>query len=91
VSGSGSSEVAGDLCTFGFLDLMRSQVVGTLGVIHVMFTLFYRVFGRFGKKDSPKDLILCDRGLANCVSHQDDLMLSSCLAYDLNPDLGRNT
>jgi hypothetical protein len=44
------------------LDLMRSQVVGTLGVIHVMFTLFCRVFGRFGKNDSPEDLILRDGG-----------------------------
>jgi hypothetical protein len=76
------------------LDLMRSQVVGTLGVIHVMFTLFCRVFGRFGKNDLTKDLILRDAGgggLAKCVCHQDDLMLSSCLSYDLNPDLGRNT
>jgi hypothetical protein len=44
------------------LDLMRSHVVGTLGVTHVMFTLFCRVFGRFGKNDSPKDLILRDGG-----------------------------
>jgi hypothetical protein len=41
---------------------MRSHVVGTLGVTHVMFTLFCRVFGRFGKNDSPKDLILRDGG-----------------------------
>jgi hypothetical protein len=74
------------------LDLMRSQVVGTLGVIHVMFTLFCRVFSRFGKNDLPKDLILRDGGgLVNCVCHQDDVMLSSCLAYDVNPNLGRDT
>jgi hypothetical protein len=34
---------------------------------------------------------LKDGRLANCVCHQDDLMLSSRLAYDLNSDLGRST
>jgi hypothetical protein len=76
VLGSGSNEVAGSRYP---------------GVIHVMFTLFCRVFGRFGKNGLLKDLILCDGGLANCVCHQDVLMVSSCLGYDLNPDLGRNT
>jgi hypothetical protein len=74
-------------------DFGSNEIAGSRypGVIHVMFTLFCHVFGRFGKNESPKDLILRDGGLTNCVCHQDDLMLSSCLAYDLNPDLGRNT
>jgi hypothetical protein len=65
-------------------------MVGTLGVIHVMFTLLCRVIGRFSK-------MICQRpnlegwGLANFVCYQDDLMLSSRLAYDLNSDLGCST
>jgi hypothetical protein len=55
-----------------------------------MFALFCHVFGRFGKM-IHQDLILNDGGLANCVYHQDDLMLSSRLADDLNSDLGCST
>jgi hypothetical protein len=55
-----------------------------------MFALFCHVIGQFGKMIC-QGLILNDGGLANCVCHQDDLMLSSRLAYDLNSDLGRNT
>jgi hypothetical protein len=55
-----------------------------------MFTLFCHVIGQFDK-------MICQRpnlegwGLANCVDHQDDLMLSSCLAYELNSGLGHST
>jgi hypothetical protein len=54
-----------------------------------MFALFCRVIGQFGKmiRQRPN---LEGWGLANCVCHQGDLMLSSCLAYDLNLGLGRS-
>jgi hypothetical protein len=52
-----------------------------------MFTLFWHVFGRFGITIHQRPNVM-RWGLADCVSHQDDLMLSLCLAYDLNRDLG---
>jgi hypothetical protein len=43
-------------------------------------------------KGFAKDLILCDVGALQIVfCHQDDLMLSSYLADDLNSCLGRST
>jgi hypothetical protein len=41
------------------------------------------------QNDSPKTRFYVMWGLANRVCHQDDLMLSSCLADDLNSGLGR--
>jgi hypothetical protein len=51
VSGSGSSEVAGDLCAFG--------------VIHVMFALFCHVLGRFGKMICQRPILMLREGLQN--------------------------
>jgi hypothetical protein len=47
VSGSGSSEVAGDFLRI--LDPMLSQATMYPGVIHVMLALFCHVLGHFGK------------------------------------------
>jgi hypothetical protein len=52
-----------------------------------MFALFMYLV--VWQNDSPKTLFYIMWGLANRVCHQDDLMLSSYLADDLNSGLGR--